>query len=121
MKKIILSFLILILALTSLGCSDKTPEVDFYAVTAAFEEAGYYVLGPSRPYRQTAFHAYYDTDEIWIFLHETNSDANTAWDAAEFFVLGRYFEGITMYAFREGRLVFYGTPAALEIFAQVRK
>ena len=111
----------------------KTPEVDFDAVYEGFKDADFLVLGPSRPYRQIAFHAHIDcgcvnmpkcacgdNEEIWIFLHETRSAADTAWNAARFFSRGRKFNGIPMTAYREGRLIFYGTPWALYIFEGAR-
>ena len=133
MKKKFLPILIIaIMVMSFFGCSSNTPEVSFDAVREAFLEADFIVLGPSTPHRQTALHAYTNCgcvdmprcgcgDEIWIFLHETRSAANTAWDAGVFFSNGRNFENDNnMTVHREGRLVFYGTPIALEIFAEAR-
>ena len=134
MKKFfLLFFAIVILTVALFGCgSYNTPDIDFDAVSEAFIKADFLVIGSSAPYRQTSLHAYTNDcycrdaprcgcgDEIWIFLHETDSAANTAWRAAILFARGRTFDGVSMTVYREGRLIFYGTPGALAIFAEVR-
>jgi len=133
-KRVFTIYLFVIMTLTLFACGHgNTPEVDFDAVSATFKDMNFLVLGPSTPYRQIAFHAHTncgcadmprcacgDNEEIWVFLHESRSAANTAWDAARFLSGGRIFDGIQMTAYREGRLVFYGTPEALAIFERAR-